>query len=101
MGARKVEDLDVWQLCEEIRVLLAAQLESAPARKDFNFCNQILGAASRRGGRRERSSVTINGNRVENHRGNGREEPSWEWAWRTVVGTGVENHGGNVGEEPA
>lgn len=45
MGAKKVEDLDVWQLCEEIRVLVTAGIASAPARKDFRFCDQILGAA--------------------------------------------------------
>jgi four helix bundle protein len=45
MGARKVEDLDVWQLCEEIRVLVLAGIASVPARKDLRFCDQILGAA--------------------------------------------------------
>jgi len=45
MGAKKVEDLDVWQLCEEIRVSVTAGIASAPARKDFKFCDQILRAA--------------------------------------------------------
>jgi four helix bundle protein len=45
MGAKRVEDLDVWQLCEEIRVLVLAGTESAPARKDYKFCDQILDAS--------------------------------------------------------
>jgi four helix bundle protein len=45
MGVRKVEDLDVWQLCEEIRVMVLAGIASAPARKDLRFCDQVLGAA--------------------------------------------------------
>lgn len=45
MGAKKVEDLDVWQLCEEIRVSVTAGIANAPARKDFKFCDQILRAA--------------------------------------------------------
>jgi four helix bundle protein len=45
MGARKVEDLDVWQLCEQIRRLVAAGIASAPASRDFRFCDQILSAA--------------------------------------------------------
>jgi four helix bundle protein len=45
MGAHKVEDLDVWRLCDEIRVLVTAGIASAPARKDFRFCDQILSAS--------------------------------------------------------
>ena len=45
MGAQKVEDLDVWQLCDEIRVLVTAGIAEAPAPKDFKFCDQILSAA--------------------------------------------------------
>jgi four helix bundle protein len=45
MGARRVEDLDVWRLCEEIRVLVAAGIAAVPTPKDLRFCNQILGAA--------------------------------------------------------
>jgi four helix bundle protein len=45
MGAKRVQDLDVWRLCEEVRLLVLAGIESAPARKDFKFCNQILRAA--------------------------------------------------------
>jgi four helix bundle protein len=34
-----------WRLCEEIRVLVLAGIDTAPARKDFKFCDQILDAA--------------------------------------------------------
>jgi four helix bundle protein len=45
MRAHKLEDLDVWRLCEEIRLSVKAGIANAPARKDFRFCDQILGAA--------------------------------------------------------
>jgi four helix bundle protein len=45
MGAKRVEDLDVWQLCEEIRVLVTAAIATVPTPKDFKFCDQILSAA--------------------------------------------------------
>ena len=44
-GAKRVEELDVWRLCEEIRMLVVAGNARAPARKDCRFCNQILSAA--------------------------------------------------------
>lgn len=43
-GSKKVEDLDVWRLCEEIRVQVTAGIATTPVRKDFRFCDQILGA---------------------------------------------------------
>jgi four helix bundle protein len=43
--ARKVQELDVWKLCEQIRVLVTAGIESTSARKDLRFCDQILDAA--------------------------------------------------------
>jgi four helix bundle protein len=45
MGAKRVEDLDVWRLCEEIRVAVRAGIAHGPSRKDFRFCDQILDAA--------------------------------------------------------
>lgn len=44
-GAKRVEELDVWRLCEEIRELVLAGTENARVRKDFKFCDQILDAA--------------------------------------------------------
>jgi four helix bundle protein len=45
MGAQRLQELDVWRLCEEIRVLVVAGTESVAARKDFKFCDQILDAS--------------------------------------------------------
>jgi four helix bundle protein len=45
MGAKRVEDLDVWRLTQEIRELVAAGIAGAPASKDRRFCDQILDAA--------------------------------------------------------
>ena len=45
MGAKQVEHLDVWRLCEEIRLVVNAGIDAAPVPKDFKFCDQILSAA--------------------------------------------------------
>jgi four helix bundle protein len=45
MGAKRVQELDVWQLSEEIRRLVIAAIDAAPPDKDRRFCNQILSAA--------------------------------------------------------
>jgi four helix bundle protein len=45
MGAKRVQELDVWRLCEDVRLLVVAGIARAPACRDLRFCNQILTAA--------------------------------------------------------
>jgi four helix bundle protein len=43
--ANTYQELDVWRLCEEIRVLVMAATETGAATKDRKFCDQIRDAA--------------------------------------------------------
>jgi four helix bundle protein len=45
MAAQRLEDLDVWQLCEEIRLLVAAGIAPPHVATHGKFCEQILSAA--------------------------------------------------------
>ena len=45
MGANTYRDLEVWRLCEEIRLRVVAETETGRAAQDFRFRNQIRGAA--------------------------------------------------------
>ena len=45
MGAKTYGDLEVWQLCEEIRLRVVAETETGKAALDLRFRNQIRGAA--------------------------------------------------------
>jgi four helix bundle protein len=46
VGARRVEELAVWQLADEIRCQVHALAAADPAKKDFRFCDQLRNAAS-------------------------------------------------------
>lgn len=43
--AKRLEDLEVWRLCEEVRGRVVAGIANATSRRDQKFCNQILDAA--------------------------------------------------------
>ena len=45
-GARRYEDLIVWQLAHELQREVFALTETGPASRDFKFCNQIREASS-------------------------------------------------------
>ena len=45
MRARNYLELEVWQLCEEIRKRVIAETLTRPAASDRKFCNQIRDAA--------------------------------------------------------
>jgi four helix bundle protein len=45
MIARRYQDLDCWQLSNALKRRVYAFIATAPASKDFEFCNQIRGAA--------------------------------------------------------
>lgn len=46
MVVDKFEDLDAWQVADELRLELYALTATGPASQDFKFCNQIRDAAS-------------------------------------------------------
>ena len=46
MGARRVEELVVWQLANELRNKVHAITATGLVTRDFRFCNQIRDAAS-------------------------------------------------------
>ncbi len=46
MGARRVEELVVWQLGHELRTRIYAITAIEPVVRDFKFCNQLRDAAS-------------------------------------------------------
>jgi four helix bundle protein len=46
MVVDKFEDLDAWQVADELRVEVYALTATGPASQDFKFCNQIRDAAS-------------------------------------------------------
>jgi four helix bundle protein len=45
MGARRVEDLAVWQLGDELRTKINAITAIGRAAQDFRFCNQLRDVA--------------------------------------------------------
>jgi four helix bundle protein len=45
-GARRYEDLDCWRLANELKIGVYDLLEKSPAKKDFEFRDQIMSAAS-------------------------------------------------------
>jgi four helix bundle protein len=45
MRAKHYRELEVWQLCEEIRRRVIAETARSPAASDRKFCNQIRDAA--------------------------------------------------------
>jgi four helix bundle protein len=46
MGARTYDELDCWQLANELKVRVYAQVNATPARRDLDFANQIRASAS-------------------------------------------------------
>jgi four helix bundle protein len=46
MVVDKFEDLDAWQVADELRIEVYALTATGPASQDFKFCNQIRDAAS-------------------------------------------------------
>jgi four helix bundle protein len=46
MGVRRYEDLEAWQLADELKREVYALTETGPTSKDFEFRNQIRGSAS-------------------------------------------------------
>jgi four helix bundle protein len=46
MVVDKFEDLDAWQVADELRQQVYALTATGPASQDFKFCNQIRDAAS-------------------------------------------------------
>ena len=46
MVVDRFEDLDAWQVADELRIEVYALTATGPASKDFKFCNQIRDAAS-------------------------------------------------------
>ena len=46
MGVRRYEDLEAWQLADELKREVYALTEAGPTLKDFEFRNQIRGSAS-------------------------------------------------------
>jgi four helix bundle protein len=45
MGAKTVQELAVWQLCDELREKVLAATEIGPATGNPKFCNQVRDAA--------------------------------------------------------
>jgi four helix bundle protein len=43
--ARRYQDLDCWQLSNDLKRRVYAFIATAPASRDFEFCNQIRGSA--------------------------------------------------------
>jgi four helix bundle protein len=46
MGVRRYEDLDAWQIADELKREVCALTESGPASKDFRFRDQIRDSAA-------------------------------------------------------
>jgi len=46
MAVERFEDLDAWQVADELRHEVYALTATGPASQDFKFCNQIRDAAS-------------------------------------------------------
>lgn len=45
-GVKRYEDLEAWQIADELKREVYARTESGPASKDFEFRNQIRGSAA-------------------------------------------------------
>ena len=45
-GVRRYEDLEAWQIADELKREVYALTETGPASKDFEFCNQIRASAA-------------------------------------------------------
>ena len=46
MVAKRYEELETWQLANELKLEVYALIKSGPASKDFKFCQQIRESAS-------------------------------------------------------
>jgi len=44
VGARTYQELEAWQLADDLRQKVIAFLERSPARNDFRFCNNLCDA---------------------------------------------------------
>ena len=46
MGVRRFEDLEAWQLADELKREVYALIATGPVTRDFEFCNQIRSSAA-------------------------------------------------------
>jgi four helix bundle protein len=46
-GVRRFQDLDCWKLAMDLGDLVVALIETAPAKRDLHFCDQIRRAADK------------------------------------------------------